>query len=534
MSRRSGGRHALYVAPGNQTKAERRAQLNAIRQTTAVPLEGRAEESRRLNLPLPVVPRSGVGLQHASYWNPFNALIETHTATTHHLAGIYPFAADPGIGNAGPVIGADLNGDCLWHFSPWDSYLDTSDRGTLSTNILVLGAYRAGKSGSIKILVYRSLAYGAKAVVPSDSKGEWVSLAESVEGGLVIRLGGTGSARLNPLDRGPRRTGATDEQHLRMVEQRRITTLVTIVEMAMGTTSLSAAEHAVLSDALAEAIAASDDNPTLRRVREATLAMIGRLRENHAEDPMLPAAQNVELTLRRFTQGDLSGLFEDESTVQFDTDAPIVVVDTSELFQRSELVAQIAQTCTTAWTQAVISDPGSRVQRYVVREEGWRDMSSIRALQMYQQWLKLSRHYGIANIVILHKMTDVDAVGEEGSQERNLAYSVVQDIENKFIFRVNQQEQHNLQARLNLPASHVAQARMLRKGEMLAYVGRFAYVVDVFSTSTRFEYELFKTDDAMMSDRDLDTEDWVDIDLVDQLWQAPPNTSVDGWLEAGQ
>src|SRR5699024_7969597 len=133
------------------------------------------------------------------------------------------------------------------------------------------------------------------------------------------------------------------------------------------------------------------------------------------------------------------GLFEDESTVSFSEDAPIVVVDTSELFARSDLVAQLTQICTTAWVQAVVSDKNSERRRYLIREEGWRDMKSLHALQMFEQWLKLSRDYGIANIVLLHKMADLDAVGAADSKERNLAYSIVQDIENKFVFRANQQ-----------------------------------------------------------------------------------------------
>ena len=201
--------------------------------------------------------------------------------------------------------------------------------------------------------------------------------------------------------------------------------------------------------------------------------------------------------LRRFVEGDLSGLFEDESTVQFDQDAPIVVTDTSELFARGDLAAQLTQVCSTAWIQAVISDRGARRTRYVVREEGWRDMTSLASLQMFQQWLKLSRHYGISNIVILHKMGDLDAVGDADSLERSLAYSIVGDIENKFIFRVNHQEQAALRTRLSLPAPHVEMARHLRKGEFLAYVGQYSYLVDCFATSTPWEYDLFKTDDAV-------------------------------------
>ena len=176
----------------------------------------------------------------------------------------------------------------------------------------------------------------------------------------------------------------------------------------------------------------------------------------------------------------------------------MVVVDTSELFARGDLVAQLTQVCTTAWVQAVISDREARRTRYVIREEGWRDMSSLAALQMYQQWLKLSRHYGISNVVILHKMGDLDAVGDADSQERSLAYSVVGDIENKFIFRTNQQGATDLRVRLDLPAQHVEMARQLRQGQFIGYVGQFAYLVDTFATSTPWEYELFKTDDAVL------------------------------------
>lgn len=128
-------------------------------------------------------------------------------------------------------------------------------------------------------------------------------------------------------------------------------------------------------------------------------------------------------------------------------------------------------------------------------------MSSLAALQMYQQWLKLSRHYGISNIVILHKMGDLDAVGDADSQERSLAYSVVGDIENKFIFRTNQQGASDLRARLGLPAEHVEMAKQLRQGQFIGYVGQFAYLVDAFATSTAWEHELFKTDDAVLGEK---------------------------------
>ncbi|OAZ41473.1 hypothetical protein A9Z40_02005 [Microbacterium arborescens] len=313
-----------------------------------------------------------------------------------------------------------------------------------------------------------------------------------------------------------------------------MTTLVQLLEMVSPSKTLTPAEHSATVLALELAIEATSDRPTLRTVHDA----LGRIMNDSTlavERKPREAAEDVRLLLNRFVNGDLSGLFEDESTAQFDENAPIVVVDTSELFQRSELVAQIAQVCTTSWVQAVISDPNTRRKRYLIREEGWRDMTSVQALQMYQQWLKLSRHYGIANVVILHKMGDLDAVGPEGSQERSLAYSVVQDIENKFIFRVNHQEQRNLRDKLNLPETHVAIARQLQKGEFLAYIGKYAYIVDCFSTSTPEEFELFKTDDAMMGDRTVPFSAAEPGPFsIDELWPVgePVAAPIDAWLTA--
>lgn len=517
-------RQILQFTPPRETRNERRARRALLRQLeqAATP-----EPSTRRDraLPEPAVPGPfGPGIPQGGYWNLARLAVPPHRSTSQHLAGIYPFVADSGLGHAGPVVGVDLNADALWHFSPWDAYADAGERGAFSTNVLVLGAYRSGKSAVVKTLAVRSIAFGHQAVVPSDSKGEWVIVAEAV-GGTVIRLGGGGHARLNPLDRGPRRTGATDDQDEQLVQQRRAATLITLVQMTVDTGRVSAAEHACIHLALERSVTVTNGQPTLRQVH-AELEAIATGKTDVDPD-LREAASEPRFALQRFVHGDLSGLFEDESTVAFDEDAPMVVVDTSELFARGDLVAQLTQVCTTAWVQAVISDRDARRTRYVIREEGWRDMSSLAALQMYQQWLKLSRHYGISNIVILHKMGDLDAVGDADSQERSLAYSVVGDIENKFIFRTNQQAAADLRTRLDLPTVHVDMARQLRQGQFIAYVGQFAYLVDAFATSTPWEYELFKTDDAVLGDK----ADAGSIPLPDHasdVWTTEPTERISG------
>jgi len=528
-------RHAATFTPATISRRERRALQAEVASATRVqkpPLWRRlfpwASKDHRLP-DAAVAGPFGLGLTEGGYWNLARPNIPAHQTTSRQIAGIYPFVADAGLGHKGPILGVDLNADALWHFSPWETYVAKTDRATLSTNVLVLGAYRAGKSATVKTLVARSLAFGHRAVVPSDPKGEWVAVAEAIPDGVVIRIGGGSAARLNPLDRGPRRSDADDEQDEKMVRQRRITTLVSLIEMALGSTRLTAVEHAAIHEALERSIRSTDDSPTLRTVYEHLGAIVD---DTESDFRLSDGAVQPRFVLRRFVEGDLSGLFEDESTVAFDADAPIVVVDTSELFARSELVAQLTQVCTTAWIQAVVSDRSAKRTRYLIREEGWRDMTTLAALQMYQQWLKLSRHYGISNIVILHKMGDLDAVGDADSKERNLAYSIVGDIENKFIFRVNHQETAALRERLNIPATHVEEARRLRMGVFLAYVGQYSYVVDCFATSTSWEYELFATDSAIAQDEDDGMPHPIDPDDLDRYWPdpAPPDTSLDGWL----
>jgi len=485
--------------PHSRTRAERAHDNRRVRELAAAGDAGTLATTP--GLPLAAAPGPlGPSALRGGYWNLLPAVVPAHQATSLGLAGIYPFVADSGIGNLGPILGVDLNADGLWHYSPWDLYFDQGPRGTQTTNLLVLGGYGAGKSGTIKQLCVRSLAFGRQVVVPSDSKGEWVKVAEAV-GGTVIRLGGNHTeARLNPLDAGPRRAGSSDDEHTQLVHDRRVGTLLSLIEATLkGQVPLNPMETSAIMWALRKSISDTEDNPTIAGV-------YGELmKARSGETPHLQEisvnGERALYVLQRFVIGDLRGLFEGESTVAFDDESPMVVVDTSELFARGDLVAQLTQICTSAWIQAVISDLAAKRTRYLVREEGWRDMASKSALETYRTWLKLSRHYGVANIVILHKFSDFDAVGEEGSAERALAYSMAGDIENKFIFRTTAQEVGELERRLHLPKAHAEVATSLRAGVFLAYVGLYVYMVDAFATSTPWEVDLFTTDSALAAGR---------------------------------
>lgn len=465
-----------------------------------------------------------------TYWNPMRVAQPAHRATSPNLAGAVPFVADADLGHAGPVLGINATTGGLWHFDPWELY---ASKQINSTNVLVIGEFGTGKSGTVKQLCWRSIVFGRQVVVPSDSKGEWVGVAEAA-GGQVIRLGGKHTtARLNPLDRGPRSADASDDEHEVMVASRRRAVLVSLVQATLPADQLlTPAEHTAVEFALARTIEQTDDRPTLRGVYE-------NIKNPDSSHPgYLPDLEQdgarARHVLRRFCEGDLAGLFEDESTITLDDDAPMVVVDTSALFARGELAATCAQICTTNWIQAVISNKASKRTRFLVREEGWRDMTSIAALQAFRQWLKLSRDYGISVVTLMHKVSDFDAVGGEGSEARALAYSIFADISNKFIFQQAAAEQPRLIKDLGLPPSHARMVMDLPQGMFLARLSaRRAFVIDAFATSVEVERQLFSTDAAMLATAaDRDNAAALVVDVASEISVAIQEVGDDVALEA--
>ncbi len=478
-----------FTPTGKASRSERKARARRIEQARAATVAPRRkiDELPQLRSQL---ERWGTGLADRTYWNPARLAQQPIKAAAGDVAGIYPFIADAGIGSSGPVLGLDLGADSLFHFSPWDAVREGI---AFSTNVLITGAFHSGKSATAKILAMRSLAFAHQVIVPSDSKGEWVEIAKAV-GGDTYQMGAPG-VRINPLEALPPRSGEDHELHMQGVRDRRRNLLISITEAVAGV-RLDAIQHAVLHWALDRACESSGDRPTLRRVwRHLARPTADELREN---EELFKAATTPRYVLERFVSGDLQGLFEDESSIAFDPSSPMVVIDTSKLFERSELAAMVTQMCSASWIQAAISDVAAARTRYIIREEGWRDMASLQALKTYQQWLKLSRHYGVSNITLMHKTGDFDAVGPEGSEERALAYSLLADFENKFVFRQNTQEYDALVNRLKLPTAHAKTALTLDQGSFIAYVGRNAYFVDAFAASTPFERGLVRTDHAII------------------------------------
>ena len=62
-------------------------------------------------------------------------------------------------------------------------------------------------------------------------------------------------------------------------------------------------------------------------------------------------------------------------------------------------------------------------------------MRSIPLVRRMQAQWKLSRAYGIANLMILHRLSDLDAIGPVGSEARALADGLLADCSTRITYR---------------------------------------------------------------------------------------------------
>ncbi|MCL1900591.1 MAG: ATP-binding protein [Promicromonosporaceae bacterium] len=421
---------ATLVRPARQRRRDRKAQVRATRRVVADGHRGQRERARaayatakRERALAEYLPPTGEP-GRAQLWTPGRLRLPQHQDTTATLGGAYPFLAEGGLGADGVFVGSDMFGGASFVYDPWVLY----QAGVITApNIVLAGIVGSGKSSLAKSLYTRSIPFGRRVYVPGDPKGEHTAVAEAV-GGRAIQLGHGRDTRLNPLDEGYRPGHLTDAEWLAQVTSRRRDLIGALAETVLDRT-MTPLEHTAIDVALKGAVA-SADVPILPMVVDRILA------PDETDDPdgrLAEDGRQVGHALRRLVAGDLAGLFDGPSTVRFDPTLPMVSLDLSAVAENSTLIS-VLMTCSSAWMESALLDPNGG-QRWVIYEEAWRLMSHPALLRrMDAQW-RLARHFGIANMLIFHKLTDLDNVGDQGTAMRALASSLLANAETRIIYR---------------------------------------------------------------------------------------------------
>ncbi len=170
----------------------------------------------------------------------------------------------------------------------------------------------------------------------------------------------------------------------------------------------------------------------------------------------------MALELRRLVHGDLCGMFDGPTTPGLRLDGPLVVLDLSAVYHSPALGVLMA--CAAAWLQnAVRAQHHHRI--IVVVDEAWAILSNLGVARWLQTSWKLSRAHGVANMAVLHRLSDLRSVGTAGSEQVNLAEGLLADSETRVVYAQSPGEVARTGELLGLTDTEAELVTQLRTGD---------------------------------------------------------------------
>jgi type IV secretory pathway VirB4 component len=401
-----------------------------------------------------------------------------HRATTRHAQAIYPFIAPGGLGPNGTFIGRDQSGGAFC-YDPWALYAD----GTLDDpNAIVLGKLGQGKSALVKTLLWRMLVFGRRAFV-LDVKREYGPLCEAV-GVTPISLVPGGAVRLNPLASRP-------EEHAQLELLR------AVAVTALGA-PLAQVEAAGLREALRTVRRRGSSEPTLPEIAGLLFAPVAEMAEplRTTPDRLATDVRRAALALQDLCEGPLRGMFDGPTTPGLDLDARLLVLDLHAV--RDSPAVGILMACATAWMSALLARMAERPGRerlINVADESWKIVQHTGLGEWFQSNFKLARQFGVMNLVVLHKLADLQAAGDAGSRAARIAEGLIADASTRIVYHQDESQIPLTRTLLGLSDSEARLISMLSTGQALWRVGSRSFVVQHYRS--RLETELTDTDTGM-------------------------------------
>lgn len=403
-----------------------------------------------------------------------------HIITTANLGAAYPFISDEGLPVLGAYIGQNLLGG---HFAydPFELY----NRSLITNpNMIVLGQIGRGKSSFIKSYIWRQSVFGKRAWV-IDPKGEYGDLAAAFSvKPIALRPGG--HIRLNPLDFYRVTPSSTRRKSLQSpgvvsghcsdgCHSVSVGLISSLASTCLGR-PLNPREKSAIEAAVRTAEQGSAQVPTLNSVVtnlfEPSADSAEELRSSRrslAED-----GRDVALELRRLVDGELKGMFDGPTTEGLDLDMPLVVLDLSAVYG-SPMLGMI-MICAMAWLRSWL-DYDRSVKTIFVVDEAWAVLMHVETARWLQSLWKLARSYGVSNIAVVHRASDLTRLGGERSEQSGLGTGLLADSETRVIYGQSPLEVQSAQALLGLNSKEAELLSRLGRGIALWKIGDRSFLV---------------------------------------------------------
>jgi len=185
--------------------------------------------------------------------------------------------------------------------------------------------------------------------------------------------------------------------------------------------------------------------------------------------------RQVALELRRLVAGDLRGMFDGPTSPGLDLDGRLVVLDLSAVYHSAAL--GVLMTCATAWFQSAVTARRDHGGVIVVVDEAWAILANLGVARWLQSSWKLSRAWGVSNVAVLHRLSDLTAAGPSGSEQVGLAQGLLSDSETRVLYAQPPGEAERGAALLGLSTTEVELVPHLRRGVALWKVGTRSFLV---------------------------------------------------------
>ena len=197
-------------------------------------------------------------------------------------------------------------------------------------------------------------------------------------------------------------------------------------------------------------------------------------------------------------------MFDGPTTRGLSVDGRAVVLDLSAVYHSAAL--GILMTCAAAWQRAAITaqheaaDREGRAAPKVINvaDEAWK----ILGVQGIGEWLqdsfKRSRAYGIQNVIVMHRLSDLAAAGVAGSREVALAEGLLHDAQTRVVYAQYEDEVPRVREALGLTSVESSILPELDPGIALWKVGRRSFLVQ--HRYGPHEAELVDTDARMLDE----------------------------------
>ena len=155
-----------------------------------------------------------------------------------------------------------------------------------------------------------------------------------------------------------------------------------------------------------------------------------------------------------------------------------IVIDLSAVHQDPDALT-VVMIAATGWLQALLAAPESDdvPRRIQVLEEIWALLGSERVAKYYQSCQKLARSYGVANISVAHRISDLRAQSDDGTSAAKVSMGILADTQTRILFRQSSDQVPEATALLGLTNVEAEILPRLARGRALWRVGDHTAIV---------------------------------------------------------